>query len=204
MIPENTKNIIFDLGGVILNIDYHITIEKFKSLGIEKFEELYTQAQQSHIFDDFETGVLNETKFIALLQEQFHIQKEEKIIIDAWNSMLLDFPNGRKETLEQYAKQYNIVLLSNTNETHVKAFKKIILDTYNEYWFPEVFKNVYYSNEIGMRKPNADAFEYVLIENHFDPENTLFIDDSIQHIEGANKLGIQTLHLTDKKIEDFI
>ena len=204
MISKNVKNIIFDLGGVILNIDYHLTVNQFKAMGIENFDELFTQAQQSHIFDDFETGSLNEEEFVLRLQEQFKLKKEGQMIIDAWNSMLLDFPKGRKETLESFAKQYNIVLLSNTNETHVKAFKKIINETYGDYWFPEVFLNVYYSNEIGMRKPNSDAFEFVLAENNFDPADTLFIDDSIQHIEGAQKLGIQTLHLVEQQIEEFL
>jgi putative hydrolase of the HAD superfamily len=204
MIPENIENIIFDLGGVILNIDYNITINNFKALGIENFEELYSQAQQTTIFDDFETGQISELAFINQIQKLFHIDKNTDEIIDAWNSMLLDFPENRKATLMKYAAKYNIVLLSNTNETHVKAFKKILITTYGENWFSNVFKNVYYSNEIGLRKPNSDVFEYVLQKNNFKPENTLFFDDSIQHIHGAQKLGIHTIHLTNQKIEDFI
>lgn len=204
MIPNNIENIIFDLGGVILNIDYLKTINSFKDMGIENFDALFTQAQQSSIFDDFETGKLSETLFIDKLQNHFHIKKENSEIITAWNSMLLDLPKFRKKTLEEYSKRFNIVLLSNTNETHIKAFKRIISDTFDEYWFSEVFKNVYYSNELGMRKPNSDIFEFVLRENNFKAENTLFIDDSIQHIEGANKIGIQTIHLQTEKIEDFL
>ncbi|MCB0478152.1 MAG: HAD family phosphatase [Crocinitomicaceae bacterium] len=204
MISKDIKNIIFDLGGVLLNIDYHITINQFKDMGIQHFDELFSQAQQSHLFDNFETGKISENEFIAQLQAFFHIQKSQEEIIHAWNSMLLDFPTERKETLKKYAEQYNIVLLSNTNETHVRAFRKILQDTFGEYWFDDVFQNVYYSNEIGLRKPNKDVFEYVLDQNRFDAAETLFFDDSIQHIEGAKELGIQTIHLVDRKIEDFL
>lgn len=204
MIPKSIKNIIFDLGGVLLNIDYHKTINQFKEMGIQNFDELYSQAQQTSIFDDFETGKIAEPIFIERLQEHFHIAKNPSQIIDAWNAMLLDFPLDRKNTLQKYSNEYNIVLLSNTNETHVKAFKKIILNTFGEYWFEDVFQKVYYSNEIGLRKPDPEVFKYVLSENEFHPEQTLFFDDSIQHIHGAREVGIQTIHLTEHQIEDFI
>lgn len=204
MISKDIKNIIFDLGGVLLNIDYHITINQFKDMGIQHFDELFSQAQQSHLFDNFETGKISESEFISQLQAFFHIQRSQEEIILAWNSMLLDFPIERKETLKKYAAQYNVVLLSNTNETHVRAFRNILENTFGEYWFDDVFQNVYYSNEIGLRKPNKDVFEYVLDQNQFDAAETLFFDDSIQHIEGAKELGIQTIHLVDRKIEDFL
>ena len=203
-IPPQIENIIFDLGGVILNIDYHITINRFKMMGIKDFDNLFSQAQQSDLFDLFETGKITESDFIDQLQNHFHIQKDKNEIIDNWNAMLLDFPKERKQTLEVFSKRFNIVLLSNTNETHVRAFKEIIIDTFGTYWFPEIFQKVYYSNEIGLRKPNAEVFDYVLSDNAFNAENTLFFDDSIQHVEGARRCGIQAVHLTDKQIEDFL
>lgn len=204
MIPNHIDNIIFDLGGVILNIDYHITINRFKSMGIQDFDVLYSQAQQSDLFDLFETGDISEDHFIDQLQKHFHIHKDKKEVIEGWNAMLLDFPKERKQTLEEFSKRFNIVLLSNTNETHVRAFKEIIMNTYGEYWFPDVFDQVYYSNEIGLRKPNKEVFDFVLEANEFKAENTLFFDDSIQHIEGARKAGIEAIHLTDQKIEDYL
>lgn len=204
MIPEHIENIIFDLGGVILDIDYDITINQFKEIGIADFDDLFSQAQQTDLFDLFETGKLSENQFIERLQKHFKIKKDRKDILKAWNAMLLGFPDKRKETLEAFSKRFNIVLLSNTNETHIKAFKKITYDTYGEYWFPNVFKNIYYSNEIGLRKPNMNAFQFVLNDNGFKAEETLFFDDSLQHIEGARKAGIEAIHLTEKKIEDYL
>ena len=204
MIQDQIENIIFDLGGVILNIDYHITINRFKEMGIRDFDQLYSQAQQLNLFDMFEKGQISEIEFVTKLQQHFHIETDDQTIIDSWNAMLLDFPVYRKETLEMFSKRFNIVLLSNTNETHVRAFKKIIMNTFGSYWFDEVFQNVYYSNEIGMRKPNKEVFEFVLNDNNFKAENTLFFDDSIQHIEGARNAGIEAVHLTNLTIEDYL
>ncbi|MEC8603920.1 MAG: HAD family phosphatase [Bacteroidota bacterium] len=185
--------IIFDLGGVLLDINYQLTIEAFNNLGCSDFESIYTQQKQSQLFDDFETGKVSSETFRKSLQKQMQFSISNVEFDNAWNKMLLQFPKKRIELLEKLNKKFSLFLLSNTNEIHIKAFKKIISSSIGYERFENCFKKVYFSSEIGNRKPNASCFEMVLSENKLSAAKTLFIDDSIQHVEGAYKIGIKTL-----------
>ena len=120
------KNIIFDLGGVLLNIDYALTIKAFESHGVSNFEEVYSQAKQTDLFDKFETGKITENEFIEGIKSLIRKDIQKNQILEAWNAMLLDFPKERLSLLQEASKHYRIFLLSNTNETHITAFEKII------------------------------------------------------------------------------
>lgn len=185
--------IIFDLGGVLLDINYRLTIEAFNNLGCSDFESIYTQQKQSQLFDDFETGKVSSETFRKSLQKQMEFSISNVEFDNAWNKMLLQLPEQRIELLEKLNKKFSLFLLSNTNEIHIKAFKKIISSSIGYKRFENCFKKVYFSSEIGNRKPNASCFEMVLSENKLSAAKTLFIDDSIQHVEGAYKIGIKTL-----------
>lgn len=185
--------IIFDLGGVLLDINYRLTIEAFNNLGCSDFESIYTQQKQSQLFDDFETGKVSSETFRKSLQKQMQFSISNVEFDNAWNKMLLQLPEQRIELLEKLNKKFSLFLLSNTNEIHIKAFKKIISSSIGYERFENCFKKVYFSSEIGNRKPNASCFEMVLSENKLSAAKTLFIDDSIQHVEGAYKIGIKTL-----------
>lgn len=196
--------IIFDLGGVILNLNYNLTVEAFKNLGRENFEKLYTQSHQDQLFDQFETGAITADEFRRYMKAFFDFPVTDQAIDQAWNAMLLDLPKARIELLQELKNQYPIFLFSNTNEIHLKAFKKIISDQHgNPNLLESVFHQTYFSHIAGKRKPNADAFLQVIEDHDLTPERTLFIDDSIQHIEGAKKLGIQTIHLVNSDICDL-
>ena len=185
--------IIFDLGGVLLDINYWLTIEAFNNLGCSDFESIYTQQKQSQLFDDFETGKVSSETFRKSLQKQMQFSISNVEFDNAWNKMLLQLPEQRIELLEKLNKKFSLFLLSNTNEIHIKAFKKIISSSIGYERFENCFKKVYFSSEIGNRKPNASCFEMVISENKLSAAKTLFIDDSIQHVEGAYKIGIKTL-----------
>ncbi len=196
--------IIFDLGGVILNIDYQKTISQFKNIGISNFDSLYTQAQQNHVFDNFETGRISPQAFRDYIKEESNIQLSDLDIDAAWNAMLLDLPQKRIACLEQLAKTYPIFLYSNTNQIHLESFRDSILKEHGQAnLLEDLFVKTYYSHEIQKRKPNAEGFLQILNENGLKAENTLFIDDSEQHIIGAQKIGLQTIWLTDKEITDL-
>jgi putative hydrolase of the HAD superfamily len=110
--------------------------------------------------------------------------------------MLLDLPKHRVSLLKDLNKKHDIYLLSNTNSIHISEFKNIMgYEKYEEFY--KLFKKVYYSHEIGFRKPNKEAFQLILDENNLNADKVLFIDDSPQHIEGAKNLGIKTYHLKD-------
>lgn len=192
---HNVKHIIFDLGGVLLNIDYSLTEKAFRERGIEHFSTIYSQLQQTPIFDDFETGKINDETFIHAMQEAagFTITKEQ--VVSAWNAMLLDFPLRRLQILQQLRNYHDLFLLSNTNSIHEVAFNDILM---REHQIPNLgvfFDRVYLSHRIGLRKPTKEIFSHVLEQNNLLPEHTLFIDDSPQHIEGAKTLGMQTIYL---------
>lgn len=191
---DQIKHIIFDLGGVILNIDYFKTEKAFVALGLTEFPALYSQLQQEHLFDDYETGKISTDTFIAALQQYLpHATRAE--LIDAWNAMLLDLPIERLRLLQQLQLHYDIYLLSNTNELHEAAFNQQVKAQVGYDSFAPFFDKVYLSHHIQERKPNKAAFEIILQEHHLDPVHTLFIDDSPQHIKGAQSLGINTIHL---------
>lgn len=195
----NPKNIILDLGGVLLNLDYQKTIDAFIQLGIKDFDELYTQLSQEHLFDEYEKGNINCQDFINGLKNYLPSEVTEQEIIDAWNAMLLDFPKERIELLEKLNSMYNLVLLSNTNKIHVEAFLKILEQENGHKSLDPFFNTVYYSCDMGMRKPDAEIFEKVCELEGFLPEETIFIDDSPQHVEGAKSIGINAFYLDVEK-----
>lgn len=197
---ENLDAIIFDFGGVLININYNSTIEAFKRMGIEDFERLYSQANQSNLFNDFETGKIGADQFIGEIKKYLPNAIQESQIIDAWNSMINNVPSKVIELLTwlKNEKQKKIYLLSNTNSIHIDlAFKEWAkVSKLTPY---EIFDKVYLSHEMHQRKPNPSIFEFVCKEQSLTPNQTLFIDDSIQHIEGAKSIGLQTYHLIDQE-----
>ncbi|MCD6010360.1 MAG: HAD-superfamily hydrolase, subfamily variant 3 [Flavipsychrobacter sp.] len=192
---KGIRHIIFDLGGVLLNIDYKLTEQAFIKAGIANFTELYSQLNQTELFDKFEMGLLRREEFLTSLIENCGQPVTEAQVIKSWNAMLLDFPLRRLQLLQQLHLYYDLFLLSNTNEIHEAAFNDIL---YRSHGLPNIgvlFDKVYFSHRLGLRKPMKEIFERVLDDNGLKAENTLFIDDSPQHIEGAKQLGIQTIYL---------
>ena len=191
------KNIIFDLGGVILNLNYQATTDAFKKLGVKNFQQLYSQKQQTELFNNFEKGLINSEKFILQLQKTTALK--EKQIINAWNAMLLDLPKKRLDFILSLKSNYNTYLLSNTNEIHIEYFESQLSKNNQLALFKKCFSKIYYSSRIGDRKPNESCFDKVIKENNLIPKETLFIDDSIQHINSANKIGIKTYLMEQNK-----
>lgn len=197
------KNVIFDLGGVILNIDYHLTINAFKRMGVENFDKLFSQAQQNGIFDRLDKGEVSPKHFRDGLRELTGLNLSDKMIDDAWNAMLLDFPSNRIDLISNVKKHYKTFLLSNTNAIHFDEYNLLLERTFGVKGLSFIFDKEYYSHLIGMRKPDTEVFEHILRENRLIPQETLFIDDSIQHVESAKKLGIMGYHLDIPKGESI-
>ncbi len=193
------KNLILDFGGVLLNIDYEAPIREFKKLGIEKFQELFTQASQSNLFDEFEKGKISNEKFISEIRTLSGKNISRQEIEFAWNSILLDFPEDKMRLIEKLKGKFNLFLLSNTNEIHILEFEKSMKEKFGENHFQSHFDKIYFSSRMGMRKPDTEIFEFVLKENSLVAAETIFIDDSIQHVAGAKKTGINAFHLDLKK-----
>lgn len=190
----NFKNIIFDLGGVIINLDYHKTIRSFEELGCEGFAGFYTQQKQHRFFSDLETGSITAEEFRDELRRHTGISATDAQIDNAWNALLLDTPQERLDFLAELGKRKRIFLLSNTNGIHKPVFDQTFqaqtggtLDKY--------FEKAYYSHLVADRKPNPSIFQMVLDENGLLASETMFIDDSYQHIEAARAMGIHAVWL---------
>lgn len=193
--------IIFDLGGVVINLDYENTSKVFKSLGLDDFETLYSQAAQTGLFDSFEKGACSIPYFINKLLTYLPSGITPNQVVHAWNAMILDFPIKNLEFLSQLRESKATYLLSNTNEIHIAKVHQKLNEVVDKKTIHSYFKKVYFSSEMGMRKPTKEIFDFVINEQQLIPSRTLFIDDTLQHIEGAEKAGLKTHHLQrDEKI----
>lgn len=202
---NNIRHIILDFGGVILNIDYKKTEQAFVDLGITDFAQRYSQLRQTDIFDRLETGKINAKEFTAALREMAGNGIADDQIVTAWNAMLLDLPLRRLQILQQLQLHFDLFLLSNTNEIHEEAFNKTLKSQAGFNSMGVFFDKVYFSHRVGLRKPDPAIFQLILEQNGLDPQKTLFVDDSPQHIEGARSVGIQTIYLEPgMTIEDHI
>jgi glucose-1-phosphatase len=195
MLLEGIKNIIFDLGGVIINIRFQLTHDAFQKLSKTGRVLAFTQAQQSELFDAYETGRISDAEFRDGLRRHYDIDASDAEIDAAWNALLLDIPAERIALLQELGKKYQLFLLSNTNAIHLVKFSKIVTDNFSIPSLDALFEQSYYSHLIGQRKPDAVVFEQILAQHNLVAAETLFVDDSIQHIEGANKVGLKTLFL---------
>ena len=190
---KNIKAMIFDLGGVIYNINYQKTIKKFMAIGLDKKIYKYSQKHQSEIFNQLEIGAITSEDFLQDLKKNSTSKSISKIK-NAWNSMLLDLPKERVKLLKRIKNKMPLFLLSNTNAIHIKEIKnKIGEKRYADFY--NIFNKVYFSHEIKKRKPDEDAFKLILKENNLSAKNVIFIDDSIQHINAAKTIGIKTIFL---------
>jgi glucose-1-phosphatase len=194
------KNIIFDLGGVIINLDSNRTIEAFNKISEYPFENVYNQAGQEELFNLLDKGKISDYDFFMELKKMIRHKGKDEELLHAWNAMLLEVPQKRLDLLVKMKQKYRTFLLSNTCEPHITAFEKDLYIDHGVKNFNDYFDKVYYSCRVGMRKPDKDIFELVLRENNLTPEETVFIDDSIQHVKGAGQVGINA-YLLPKGME---
>jgi len=200
--PAQIKNIIFDFGGVICNLDIKRTEKQFLALGLQAFTPEYA-ASGARLFQDIETGVVTSRVFRDTLRQFFPNPVSDAQIDDAWNALLLEIPEPRIRVLEKLRKHYRIFLLSNSNEIHylkyVEDFRR-----YGYHDFDDLFEKAYFSFQLGCKKPSPEIFTYVLNDAGLNPSETLFIDDTLVHVKGAQCLGIQAHHLKIDQGEQFI
>ncbi|TNE53932.1 MAG: HAD family phosphatase [Bacteroidetes bacterium] len=201
---DQYEGIIFDLGGVILNIDYDKTRLAFEEIGLTDFDGIYSQASQSGLFDELEVGAISPQRFINEMLEHLPAGTSPNQVVSAWNAMLLDLPKENLDFLKSLHEKTRTFLLSNTNEIHLPAFHSILENSHSESSLDPYFEKVYYSCRLRMRKPDPETFLKVCEENGLNPQKTFFVDDSIQHVEGARKAGLIAHHLRGgERIQDL-
>lgn len=188
----NFKNILFDLGGVFLDINYQLTEKAFIDLGITDFDQRFNQQFSNTLFEDLETGKITPELFYNRFREETGTAITDTSIETAWNALLLDFPSERLEWLEEIGKKYPVYLYSNTNLIHYQCFMKMFEEKFEGKKFNEYFRTAYYSHELGLRKPYPASYSKIMELEKLHPAETLFIDDTLKNIKGAEEAGLQT------------
>jgi HAD superfamily hydrolase (TIGR01509 family) len=197
------KNIIFDLGGVIMNLDVPRTINAFDALGIKNIVNDTGHHYQYSFFYDFEIGQISEDTFLQSLSNISKKSNSFKEIKQAWNTMILDIPKDRIDFLQNLKEDYNLFLLSNTNSIHQKKYLTEFNEKY-KFSLNTLFKKSYYSHEIGIRKPDLEVFNFVLKDSSLIAEETLFVDDSLINIKSAENSGMNTFHIKNYNIKSIL
>ncbi|MBJ2127043.1 HAD family phosphatase [Flavobacterium sp. IB48] len=188
--------IIFDFGDIFINLDKPATISGLQKLGMTEWNNELDQLNLS-----FETGSISPEEFIAGFQKQLPNASRENIL-KAWNAVLADFPFYRLEFLQELSKKYRLFLLSNTDSIHINTFEeKSGVSFYKDFY--NCFEKVYFSFDIGMRKPDPKIYQFVLDQNNLIAENTLFVDDKTENTDSAATLGIKVWNLQVGK-EDVV
>lgn len=188
------KNLIFDLGNVLYDIDFDIMYAQFDQLGIPNFENHFTLNKSDQLFFDLEKGLINELEFCEGFNRLYQLSLSHDQIITAWNSLLIGFRKESMEWVKANQEQYPTFLFSNTNQIHydyfVPQFSKEIGGD-----FEQLFKTPYYSHKMGMRKPDPASFQSILDQEGLNAAETLFIDDNEPNVVAAASVGLQVLYL---------
>jgi putative hydrolase of the HAD superfamily len=192
----NINNLIFDLGGVIMDIDVKQTTDAFTKMGVKNIGDYFGHGFAASFFRDHESGKINDAAFIQKIKQEIRLEDiTEEEVIEAWNALLLRFPPERISLLDEIRKKYRIFLYSNTNAIHYQRFAEIYRSAFPGRELNDHFEKAYYSHVLGHRKPDTAGFEIIIRENGLDPAKTLFVDDAFMNVEGAMKTGLKGLYL---------
>ncbi len=198
------KTIIFDFGGVILDIDPQLTINHFEKLGMADSSRFLEQEFIDNVIRKFEKGILTPEAFRDKVREYAGMDFTDQEIDDAWNALLFDIPAERIKVVEEVKKNYKILLLSNSNEIHYDLYIRDLQLRFGYREFDELFDKAYFSFDLHLLKPEKDIYEFVMYQHKLVPQETLLIDDRLDNIEAAASLGWKTYQLkAPQRIRDI-
>jgi len=185
------ETIIFDFGGVILDIDPQLTINEFARLGFNDLEKT-NKPEFTELIRKFERGIYTPEVFRKKMKDFIGVKASTQQFDDAWNALLFDIPSERIEIIEQVKENYKIFLLSNSNEIHYDLYVRDLQLRFGYREFASLFHDAYFSFDLHISKPDIEIYEFVINQNDLKPKKTLFIDDNRDNIEAAKKAGLQT------------
>ena len=188
------KNIIFDFGKVLLNIDPALSAKAFMELGIKDGIDFWGSRSSSDLLIGLEKGTITPDEFRQGALEMLVPGITTHQVDEAWNALLLDLPPQRVEKLKTLKSHYRLFLLSNSNQIHYECFMNRIEKEFG-FSLDTLFEKRWFSHQVGMVKPNREIFDFVLNDAGLNPAETLFIDDTLVHVESARKAGINAVHL---------
>jgi putative hydrolase of the HAD superfamily len=199
------KYIVFDLGGVLIDINFDRTFEAYEQITGKSKEELRQATFLTTAYEDYESGILSDNEFRAALRKQLDISVDDKTLDEAWNALLLDFNAPAINLLKELKQTYPLYLLSNTNNIHFERCNHKIKEQNLAENLTGLFNGLFLSYKIGYRKPSERIYQHAIKRLKCLPEEILFIDDLENNIAAARDLGIQTIHLSDnKKIAELV
>ncbi len=202
---QKFKALIFDIGNVILEIDYTIPLREFQKLARVDYTEIMAYNRQHRIFDLFETGKMSEAEFHQHLKGLLKPEVTDEEIIKAWNSILVHYPLEKFELLTSLKENNRVLALSNINITHVTEMDRVSRERLGSRAFSDFFHRAYYSHEVGYRKPDTDFYKYVLEQENLKPEETFFVDDLPENVEAAKSIGMQAHRLEHpRKLKELL
>ena len=193
------KNIIFDFGGVIINIDPDAVRKRMAEKGIPNVDELHRQMFEAKLYHKLETGAISPDEFRSAIKNIVNLPLTDKEIDDAWNAMILDIPRERIKFMTRLKSKYRLYLLSNTNSIHYDYYDRYFQDNYDYPSLNTFFTKAWYSYLMGIRKPDPEIFRMALEDGQLNPAETVFIDDLLENVESAASLGIIPSHLSPGK-----
>jgi putative hydrolase of the HAD superfamily len=202
-IPNHSsiKNIIFDFGGVICDLDIQRTVEKFKTFGKPRIEDTATQEGKDqrfeHLVSNYETGLITSSQFRDVIRNYYQVSPSDQAIDDAWNALLVGIPAPRIRLIENLRNDYRLFLLSNSNEIHYMKYCEDLRQQYGYPDFDALFEDTFFSYHLHLRKPDPTIFRWVLDKSNLDPSETAFIDDTFINVKAALDLGINAYCLQE-------
>ena len=192
----NIKTLIFDLGGVIINLHEQATIEAFVGLSGYSVEKVVSNYESLSIFKDHEKGLISDDAFRQGIRDSMELSVTDDEIDHAWNSMLGEIPIARINHLIKLKEKYKVLILSNTNGIHEIRFNEILKSVSGKNSMKHFVHEVFLSHRINMRKPEPEIYQHVVAYSGIDPTTSLFLDDKLENLLGAESVGIQTMHIS--------
>ena len=190
---KKIKNIVFDLGGVLVDLDFKAAINGLQQAGFANVKEQLMAFDQGGIFQKFELGEMTAEEFRTAIRENSTVTLTDEEIDALWNAMLLEIPREKLELILNLRGKYMVYLLSNTNSIHWDYVCKNAFN-YRGFRVNDYFEETFLSYEMHLAKPNKAIFEKVLHDANLLPEETLFIDDSEANCKAAEEVGIHAHH----------
>ena len=197
--PKDFPNIIFDFGGVIIDIDVQQTVNAFQDLIPGNSDNIQQKVESSDVFKSMEKGLLEDRVFLKEFYQLLDSDLDWNTFESAWNAMIGDLPPDRLKVLDNVAKSHRIFLLSNTNSIHLRRVNEVVREITGKDSIDHYFEDAYYSNHIQMRKPDREIYEYVMSKNNLSPDETIFLDDNIHNLKGAEEAGLAVCHITEER-----
>ena len=200
---KNITTLIFDFGGVLIDLDINQCILNFKQLGLENVEQYLNNFAQSGFFMQLEKGQISAVEFRNEIRKLTPNELTDAQIDEAWCSFLLEVPEEKLEMLIELRKKFRVLLLSNTNIIHFPNSEKLLF-TNKGRQLSEYFDKCYLSYEMKMAKPDLQIFKNILASENVQPNECLFLDDGLKNTLQAQKLGIQTYLVNEHEDLSFL